>query len=104
MRGMRIGVVVVALIALVAWLAIGVGRRSGDRVSLMVTGGTVVTMDAGGRVIEDAAVAIQGDTIVAVGPRLDIEGRYHAASTIDARGQIILPGLINAHTHVPMVL
>ena len=101
---MRIGVVVVALIALVAWLAIGVGRRSGDRVSLMVTGGTVVTMDAGGRVIEDAAVAIQGDTIVAVGPRLDIESRYHAASTIDARGQIIMPGLINAHTHVPMVL
>ena len=101
---MRIGLVVVALVALVAWLSFGLDRRSGERVSLLVSGGTVVTMDAGGRVIEDGAVAIQGDRIVAVGPRMEIEGRYHAASTLNANGQIIMPGLINTHTHVPMVL
>src|SRR4030095_4195904 len=104
MGGVRIGLIVVALVALVAWLTFGVGRRSGERVSLIVAGCTVVTMDAGGRVIEDAAVAISGDTIAAIGPRLDIEGRYHADRVIDARGQVIMPGLINAHTHVPMVL
>jgi 5-methylthioadenosine/S-adenosylhomocysteine deaminase len=98
------GAVLAALVALVAVLAITGRASSGERVSLLVTGGTVVTMDAAGTVIPEGAVAINGGTIVAVGPAGDIGGRYRGAQTISARGQIVLPGLINTHGHAPMVL
>jgi 5-methylthioadenosine/S-adenosylhomocysteine deaminase len=77
---------------------------AGQAVSLIVTGGTVVTMDAAGTVIENGAVAIADAAIVAVGTAADVASKFHAARTIDATGQIILPGLINTHTHAPMVL
>ena len=101
---MRIGVVVLALIAVVVFAVMTHVARPGERVSLLVTGGPVVTMDANATVIADGAIAVNGTTIVAVGPRADIEARYAAATVIDVYGQIILPGLINTHTHVPMVL
>src|SRR5713226_6077588 len=47
-----------------------------ERVDLLVAGGTVVTMDAGRRVLEDGAVAVRGDTIVAVGARAELEAKY----------------------------
>ena len=96
--------VAVALGAVAALLAFGLDRRPGERISLLVTGGVVVTMDANATVIDDGAVAVNGTTIVAVGPRRDLEGRYAAKTTIDAHGQVIMPGLINTHTHAPMVL
>ncbi len=71
---------------------------------LLVAGGTIVTMDAGRRIIDDGAVAIRGDTIVAIGPRSELEREYSAAQKIDARGRLVLPGLINGHTHAPMTL
>ncbi|MBI3671118.1 MAG: amidohydrolase [Acidobacteria bacterium] len=61
-------------------------------------------MDAERRVLEDAAVAVRGDTIVAVGPRAELEARYVPARRIDARGRLVLPGLINGHNHAPMTL
>src|SRR5262245_26328356 len=78
--------------------------QSTTAVSLLVSGGTVVTMDGGGRVIPDGTVAIAADKIVDVGPAEEMAGRYSAPQRIDARGQIVLPGLINTHTHAPMVL
>jgi 5-methylthioadenosine/S-adenosylhomocysteine deaminase len=71
---------------------------------VLVTGGTVVTMDAAGTVLADGAVAIGGEHIVAVGPAAELAVRYPAAERIDARGRVVLPGLINAHGHAPMVL
>lgn len=70
---------------------------------LFISGGTVVTMNAEHRLIEDGGIAIQGDTIVAVGKRHDLE-KSSAAKTIDARGTIVLPGLINGHAHAAMSL
>jgi 5-methylthioadenosine/S-adenosylhomocysteine deaminase len=75
-----------------------------DKVDLLVTRGTVVTMDGQRRVIEDGAVAMRGDLIVAVGPRAEIENRFEAAQTIDAHGALVLPGLINGHAHAAMSL
>jgi 5-methylthioadenosine/S-adenosylhomocysteine deaminase len=69
-----------------------------------IVDGTVVTMDAARTVYSDGAVAVSGDTIMAVGPRAEIEGKYAARETIDARGKLILPGFVNGHTHVPMTL
>jgi 5-methylthioadenosine/S-adenosylhomocysteine deaminase len=75
-----------------------------ERVDLLVSGGTVVTMDAGRRIIEDGAIAVRGDSIVAVGPRAEVEAKYSARRRLDARGRIVMPGLINTHTHAPMTL
>jgi len=75
-----------------------------EKVDIIVAGGTLVTMDAQRRVIEDGAVAIRGDAIVAVGARAEIAAGYEAAKTIDARGAVVMPGLINGHTHAAMSL
>jgi len=74
------------------------------KADLLVTGGTVVTMDGSRTILEDGALAVKGDTIIAVGPRSELEARYSAAQILDAKGKLVLPGFINGHTHVPMTL
>ena len=74
------------------------------RVDLLVLRGTLVTMDKDHHVIQDAGVAVAGGRIVAVGSRRDIVTRYTATQTVDASGRLIIPGLINGHTHIPMTL
>ena len=69
-----------------------------------MAGGTVVTMDALHAIIDDGAVVVTGDAIVAVGPRSEVAARYAPTQTIDAKGKLVLPGFINGHTHVPMTL
>ncbi len=73
-------------------------------VALVVTGGTVVTVDPARRVIPGGAVAIDGTRIVAVGPAAEIAAAYRGRDVIDATGQVVMPGLVNTHTHAPMVL
>jgi len=75
-----------------------------ERVDLLISGGTVVTMDSQRSVIHDGAVAVRGDRIVAVGPRAEVRARYFGTRLISARGRIVLPGLINTHNHAPMAL
>lgn len=75
-----------------------------EKVDLLVTGGTVVTMNEGRTILDDGALAIKGDSIVAVGARTEIEGKYSAPDTLNASGKLVLPGFINGHTHVPMTL
>lgn len=64
----------------------------------------VVTMDESYTVIDDGAVALQGHSIVAVGPADRILADYEAPEVVDCTGLIVTPGLVNAHTHVPMTL
>lgn len=71
---------------------------------LLIVGGTVVTMDKTRRVIEDGAVAVKNGEIVKVGTRAEVVRGTRARQTINAGGKVIIPGLINTHTHVPMVL
>jgi len=78
--------------------------RPKEKANLLLSGGTVLTMDAQNRLIDDGAVVIRGDTIVAVGRRADLESRYQAVRRIDARGKLVMPGLINGHTHATMSL
>jgi 5-methylthioadenosine/S-adenosylhomocysteine deaminase len=75
-----------------------------QEVDLLVSGGTVVSMDPARKIYQDGSIAITGDAIVAAGPRTEIEARYKGAKTLDARGRLVLPGFINGHTHVPMTL
>src|SRR5947208_7422677 len=68
---------------------------------LRLTNATVLTMDRRFTIHRRSSVAITGDAIVAVGPDADA---YEAADTIDCLGRVVMPGLVNAHTHVPMAL
>ncbi len=94
------------LVVFVLLLALRVAAfaQAKEPVDLIVSGGMVVSMDAARTIYHDGSVAVRGDTIVAVGPRSEIENRYKSAQTIDARGRLVLPGFINGHTHVPMTL
>src|SRR6202049_2202476 len=64
----------------------------------------VVTMDAQRRIIENGAIAVTGDHIVAVGTRAAIDKDYQAKQRIDRPDAILAPGLINTHTHAAMSL
>jgi 5-methylthioadenosine/S-adenosylhomocysteine deaminase len=69
---------------------------------IIISGGRIVLMDAAQTIITDGSVAITGRNIEAVGARQDIEVRYRATEVIDAKGGIVMPGLINGHTHAAM--
>ena len=99
MKTLRLGLVIAGM-ALTT-----VGAQVAPRVvTTIVTGGAVVTVDPQGHVYTPGAVAIDGTTIAGVGTAADIAARFKAAQQIDASGSIVIPGLINAHTHAPMVL
>jgi len=80
------------------------GSAGSERIDLAISGGTALILDDADTVIADALVAIRRGRIVEVGPRRRMERRYRARRTIRAEGQLVLPGLINAHTHVAMTL
>ena len=68
-------------------------------VDMLILGGDVITMNAAGEVVTDGALAIQGSRIVAVGSAVDLRTRYEAPQVIDASKHIVMPGLIDTHTH-----
>lgn len=72
-------------------------------VDILILGGTIVTMDSDRNIIEDGAIAIGGGKILSIGKASDYKGR-RARQTINATGKVIIPGLVNTHTHVPMSL
>jgi 5-methylthioadenosine/S-adenosylhomocysteine deaminase len=71
---------------------------------LLLINALVLTMDEELHQYEPGAVAISGDSILAVGPEADIRKSFSAAQVIDCEGKVLMPGLVNAHTHVPMTL
>ena len=73
-------------------------------VDLILTNAHVLTMDEAYRVFADGAVAIRGDRIAEVGFARDIAREYHAKELVDCQGRVLLPGLVNSHTHAPMTL
>src|SRR5688572_17798031 len=88
-----------------AALAVATAAQNAPRqVTTIVAGGTVVTVDGERHVYSPGAVAIDGTTIVAVGPAADIAARFKGAEQINTVGSLVIPGLINTHGHAPMVL
>jgi 5-methylthioadenosine/S-adenosylhomocysteine deaminase len=68
-------------------------------VEILVSGGTVITMDPGRRVIKEGAVAIDGGRIVDVGSKKDLEAKHGADRVVDASRKIVMPGLFDGHSH-----
>ena len=71
---------------------------------ILLINGLVLTVDEGFTQFENGAVAIQNDTILAVGPSEDLQRSYTAGQVVDCQGKVVMPGLVNTHTHVPMNL
>ena len=97
---MRAVVHALRLFAFVAWPAL---LPAQERVDLIVTNGCVVTMNDRKEILEGGIVVIKDARIVAVGSR-EIAARFTATKTIDARGGIVMPGMINMHTHASMTV
>ncbi len=93
-----------ACVLLLAAGSVLFAQPSRRAISLIVTGGTVITMEPGGRVLSPGAVAIDGRDIIGVDTPDAIAARFSTSDSVDAIGQVVLPGLINTHTHAPMVL
>ena len=75
-----------------------------ETVDRLLINANVLTMDAQLHQYPAGAVAVQADKIVAVGPEASVRLNYTAGEVIDCQGKVLMPGLINAHTHVPMTL
>lgn len=94
----------IAALALVAMLAAPMAAQQPAAVSLVISNGIVVTVDGTRRVLSPGSIAVNGTDIVAIDTPAAIAARYRAALTIDATGKVVMPGLINTHTHAAMVM
>jgi len=71
---------------------------------LILANALVLTMDDQLHQYEPGAVAILGDSILAVGADADVRRAYPGARVVDCGEKVLMPGLVNAHTHIPMTL
>lgn len=93
-----------ALLMIAVLLGTKVAAQTQQSVDLIVYGDYLLTMEEGVDVLEKGAVAVRGDTIVAAGSATDIDAVYRADRTIEGQGRVLMPGLVNGHTHTSMVL
>ena len=92
-------------VALVVALACGaVSAARGETADLVISGGIVVTVDAKFSVFSPGAIAVKDGRILAVGPAAEVSARYSARNRYDATGKLVIPGLVNTHTHAAMTL
>jgi 5-methylthioadenosine/S-adenosylhomocysteine deaminase len=75
-----------------------------QKVDYLLTNAIVLTMDEKMNQYDPGAVAVAGDSILAVGPEAGIKKEFTGKESIDCGGRVLMPGLVNAHTHVPMTL
>jgi len=75
-----------------------------EPIDLLITAPWVVPVEPEGRVLERHALAVRDGRIVALLPQAEAQRRYHAQQVIDRPGHVLLPGLVNAHTHAAMNL
>ena len=99
MRPFSIHITFLILFPLIAMTALAAPQPA----DLIITRAHIVTMNAAREVIEDGAIIIRDSRIVAIGSS-SIAADYSAAKTIDARGDLVFPGLINTHTHASMTV
>jgi 5-methylthioadenosine/S-adenosylhomocysteine deaminase len=94
----------IALSLIVLGLSSCSRSNGNDSIDLIVRGQTIVTMDAAGTVIENGAIAIDDGIIVALGTSDEILAHYKAGRTMAGEQRIVMPGLVNGHSHAAMTL
>ncbi|MDJ0916881.1 MAG: amidohydrolase [Woeseiaceae bacterium] len=80
------------------------GPAGADNADMIVKADHVVTMDADLSIIDNGAVVIRDGLIIAIGPADAIESDYEADQVLDGDGRVLMPGLVNGHTHAAMTL
>ena len=70
-----------------------------EKIDVLLSGGTVITVDTERRIYRDGAVALRGNQIAGVGKRADLEGRFEPKETRDCRNKLVMPGFVNSHLH-----
>jgi len=95
---------VLALVLAFGWATWALSTPAAADEVWLVSGGTIVVMDKAETVIPGGAVAVRGNRIEAVGPAAELAARFPEARRLDASGRIVMPGLVDAHAHVPMTL
>jgi len=73
-------------------------------IDLIIEGDYVVTMDESGNVVQSGAVAVDGGLIIAIGTAADINSQYSAKGHLPGENRVVMPGLINGHSHAAMTL
>ncbi|MCK4919122.1 MAG: amidohydrolase [Candidatus Pacebacteria bacterium] len=73
-----------------------------ERVDLILYNGVVLTINDSDEIIDDGAVAIKENQIIDLGKSEDIKNKYEAKKEIDVNHGVIMPGLVNTHTHLAM--
>ncbi len=92
-------------VALVLLAVTGCTSSNNDeQIDLIVVGQTIVTMDADDTIIDNGAIAISDGVIIAIGRREEITNKYSARKTIAGDDRVVLPGLVNGHSHAAMTL
>jgi 5-methylthioadenosine/S-adenosylhomocysteine deaminase len=103
MTGDRVTLRLLTPVALLA-LFFAAARPESELADLLIVNARLVTVDAGLSVFDPGAVAVKDGKILATGPSDDLSRRFAARTTWDARGEIVMPGLVNTHTHAAMSL
>ena len=75
-----------------------------DAIDLIIAGEYVVTMDRDGNVIRDGAIAVDAGLIIAIGTADEINAQFTASGNLEGDNRIVMPGLINGHSHAAMTL
>ena len=75
-----------------------------ETVDLILSGKYLLPGSKQSAMLRDGAIAITGDTITAIGSQEEIQASYTAAQTLHTEHGLIMPGLVNTHTHAPMAL
>lgn len=73
-------------------------------IDIIIKNGIVVTVDDKNTIIKNGAVAVKNSKIIDVGTNKQILDKYFSKRTIDAKGKIVMPGFVNAHTHLAMTI
>ncbi len=98
----------IKIFALVTTIATLIGcapeGATDEQIDLIVEGQSIVTMDENDTVIENGAIAVDDGVIVAIGSSTEIHAQYSAAKTLGGDDRVVLPGLINGHSHAAMTL
>jgi len=79
-------------------------RQIKQPVDLIIEGDYIVSMDANGTVFKDSAIAVADGLIIAIGPVHEISSSYSAKNTLAGKNRVVMPGLINGHSHAAMTL
>jgi len=75
-----------------------------EKVDILILNGLIVTIDKNSKIYKNGGIAISNEKIIYVGENKDVEEKYYAEKIINAQNKIVMPGLINSHTHLAMTV